>query len=102
MLVGPARAVLREIDAARQVTAEVNKLSRGRLDLSALPTLSTDPPPALLGAYRQAYPAVTVYIASPGDPDELAEQVRAGAAEAGVTDASRVADGLVSVPFRRQ
>src|ERR1039457_6474235 len=71
-LAGPARAVLREIDAARQVTAEVNKLSRGRLDLSALPTLSTDPLPALLGAYRQAYPAVTVHIASPGDPDELA------------------------------
>ena len=101
-LVGPARAVLREIDAARQVTAEVNKLSRGRLDLSALPTLSTDPLPALLGAYRQAYPAVTVHIASPGDPDELAEQVRAGAAEVGVTDASRAADGLVTVPFRGQ
>jgi DNA-binding transcriptional LysR family regulator len=101
-LVGPARAVLREIDAARQVTAEVNQLSRGRLDLSALPTLSTDPLPALLGAYRQAHPAVTVYIASPGDPDELAEQVRAGVAEVGITDASRDADGLVSVPFRGQ
>jgi len=101
-LAGPARAVLREIDAARQVTAEVNKLSRGRLDLSALPTLSTDPLPALLGAYRQAYPAVTVHIASPGDPDELAEQVRTGAAEVGVTDASRAADGLVTVPFRGQ
>ncbi len=101
-LVGPARAVLREIDAARQVTAEVNKLSRGRLDLSALPTLSTDPLPALLGAYRQAYPAVTVHIASPGDPDDLAEQVRTGAAEVGVTDASRSADGLVAVPFRGQ
>src|SRR5271166_2062510 len=101
-LVGPARAVLREIDAARQVTAEVNELSRGRLDLSALPTLSTDPLPALLGAYRQAYPAVTVHIASPGDPDELAEQVRTGAAEVGITDASRAADGLVTVPFRGQ
>jgi LysR family transcriptional regulator, carnitine catabolism transcriptional activator len=101
-LVGPARAALREIDAARQVTAEVNQLSRGRLDLSALPTLSTDPLPALLGVYRQAYPAVTVHIASPGDPDELAEQVRTGVAEVGVTDASRAADGLESVPFRRQ
>ncbi len=101
-LVGPARSVLREIDAARQVTAEVNQLSRGRLDLSALPTLSTDPLPALLGAYRQAHPAVTVHIASPGDPDELAEQVRVGVAEVGVTDASRAADGLETVPFRGQ
>jgi LysR family carnitine catabolism transcriptional activator len=101
-LVGPARAVLREIDAARQATAEVNHLSRGRLDLSALPTLSTDPLPALLGAYRQAYPAITVHIASPGDPDELAEQVRTGVAEVGLTDASRAADGLLSAAFRGQ
>ncbi len=101
-LVGPARAVLREIDAARQVTAEVNQLSRGRLDLSALPTLSTDPLPALLGAFRQAHPAITVHIASPADPDELAEQVRSGAAEVGVTDASRAADGLEVTPLCRQ
>jgi LysR family carnitine catabolism transcriptional activator len=100
-LVGPARAVMREIDAARQVTAEVNQLSRGRLDLSALPTLSTDPLPALLGAFRRAHPAITVHIASPADPDELAEQVRSGVAEVGVTDASR-ADGLELVPLCRQ
>lgn len=43
-----------------------------------------------------------MHIASPGDPDELAEQVRARVAEIGVTDASRAADGLVSVPFRGQ
>lgn len=101
-LVGPARAVLREIDAARQVTAEVNRLGRGRLDLSALPSLSTDPLPALLGAFCRAHPAITVRIASPGDPAELAEQVRSGAAEVGVTDASRAADGLEMVPFCRQ
>ena len=101
-LVGPARTVLREIDAARQVTAEVNNLSRGRLDLSALPTLSTDPLPALLGVFRRAHPAVAVRIASPAGPDELAEQVRSGAAEVGVTDASRAADGLEAVPLCRQ
>jgi LysR family transcriptional regulator, carnitine catabolism transcriptional activator len=98
-LVGPARSVLREIDAARQVTAEVNKLGRGYLDLSSLPTLSTDPLPALLGAFRRAHPAVTVRMVSPGDPDELTEQVRSGAAEVGITDARRAADGLVASPL---
>ena len=101
-LAGPARAVLRELDAARQVTAEVNQLSRGYLDLSALPTLSTDPLPALLGAYRRAHPAVTVRIVSPADPDELAEQVRSGTAEVGITDASRAAEGLVTSALCRQ
>jgi len=98
-LAGPARAVLREIDAARQATAEINQLGRGRLDLSALPTLSTDPLPALLGAFRGAHPAVTVHIVSPEDPDELTEQIRSGAAEVGITDASRAADGLAASPL---
>src|SRR5260370_36639739 len=101
-LVGPARAAPREVDAARQVTAKVNKLSRGRLDPSALPTLSTHPLPALLGAYRQALPPGLVHIASPRDPDELAEQGRTGAAGVGVTEASHAADGLVTGPFRGQ
>jgi LysR family transcriptional regulator, carnitine catabolism transcriptional activator len=101
-LVGPARAALREIDAARQATAEVNRLSRGRLDLSALPTLSADPLPALLGAFHRAHPGIAVRIASPGDPEELAGHVRSGVAEVGVTDASRLADGLVTVPFGGQ
>jgi DNA-binding transcriptional LysR family regulator len=101
-LVGPARAVLREIDAARQVAAEFSELGRGRLDLSALPSLSTDPLPELLGAFRHAHPAITVHIVSPADPDELADQVRSGAAEVGVTDASRPADGLITAPLCEQ
>src|SRR5260370_18225827 len=46
-LVGPARAAPREVDAARPVTPQVNNRTRGPLDLSALPPLSPDPPPAL-------------------------------------------------------
>jgi DNA-binding transcriptional LysR family regulator len=101
-LVGPARAVLREIDAARQATAEVNKLSQGRLDISCLPTLSADPLSVLLGSFCRAHPAITVHIASPADPDELAGQVGSGSAELGITDATRMADGLLMVPLCRQ
>lgn len=101
-LVGPARAALREIDAARQVTAELSGLSRGHLDLSALPTLAADPLPELLGAFRKAHPGVAVRIASPDDPADLAEHIRSGVAEVGVTDARHASDGLVGVALGPQ
>lgn len=101
-LVGPARAALREIDAARQVIAEVNGLMRGRLDISTLPTLSADPLPALLGAFHRAHPAIAVRIASPDDPAELAEHVRTGVAEVGLTDAGHATGGLTAIPLGPQ
>ena len=101
-LVGPARSVLRELDRARQVTGELTGLARGRLELSALRSLSADPLPALVGRFRRAHPAVTIRIASPDDPAELVEHVRSGVAEVGITDAGRATDGLVEVPLGRQ
>lgn len=101
-LVGPARAALRAIDAARQATAELSGLSHGHLDLSALPTLAADPLPELLGALHKAHPGIAVRIASPDDPAELVEHIRSGVAEVGVTDAGHASHGLTGVPFGPQ
>jgi DNA-binding transcriptional LysR family regulator len=101
-LVGPARSVLRQLDAARQVTAEVTGLARGRLDLSALRTLAADPLPALVGPFLRAHPAVEVRIMSPDDPAELVDHVRTGAAEIGLTDAHYIQSGLLFVPLGPQ
>ncbi len=101
-LVGPARGVLRQLDAARQVTAEVIGLSSGRLDVSALRSLSVDPLPALLGPFVLAHPGIQVRIASPDDPLALVEHLRTGEAEIGVTDSAHVPAGLVAVPLGTQ
>lgn len=101
-LVGPARSVLRQLDAARQVTAEVIGVSAGRLDLSTLRSLSADPLPSLLGPFLRAHPQVQVRIASPDDPGELIDHVRTGEAEVGITDSAHVPDGFVCVPLGPQ
>ncbi|HET6965934.1 MAG TPA: LysR family transcriptional regulator [Acidimicrobiales bacterium] len=101
-LVGPARGVLRQLDAARQVTAEVIGLSGGRLDVSALRSLSVDPLPALLGPFVLAHPGIQVRIASPDDPAALIEHLRTGEAEIGLTDAAHVPSGLTAVPLGTQ
>ncbi len=101
-LLGPARSVMRAIDQARQVTGEVTGLARGRLELSALRTLSADPLPALLGRFVAAHPRIEVHLASPDDPAQLVEQVRSGAVEMGLTAAGPVPTGLVVVPLGSQ
>ncbi|MDE3202597.1 MAG: LysR family transcriptional regulator [Acidobacteriota bacterium] len=101
-LLGPARSVMRAIDQARQVTGEVTGLARGRLELSALRTLSADPLPALLGRFVAAHPKIEVHLAAPDDPAQLVEQVRSGAVEMGLTAAGPVPAGLVAVPLGSQ
>ena len=101
-LLGPARRVMRAIDQARQVTGEVTGLTRGRLELSALRTLSADPLPALLGRFVAAHPRIEVHLAAPDDPAQLVEQVRSGTVEIGLTAAGPVPSGLVAVPLGSQ
>ncbi|MCU4185523.1 LysR family transcriptional regulator [Acidiferrimicrobium sp. IK] len=101
-LVGPARSVLRSLDAARQVASELTGLARGRLELSALRTLSSDPLPELLGRFCRLYPQIDVRLASPDHPAELVEQIRSGEAEIGLTAVAGIPPGLVAVPIGAQ
>ena len=101
-LVGSARTVLRQIDRARQTTAEIAGLSGGRLDLSTLRSLAPDPLPELLGPFVVSHPAVEIRIASPDDPEELVDHLRTGAAEVGITDSAHVPGDLGSTPLGEQ
>jgi DNA-binding transcriptional LysR family regulator len=85
-LVGPARLALRDVDTAVAAVAAVTGLVAGRLDLATLPTLAADPVAELVGRFRVAHPSVSVRLAAPNDTDELAEAVRSGASEVGITD----------------
>lgn len=87
-LVAPARQALRDIALASQAVAAVTGVVAGRLDLVSLPTLAADPLAAMVGRFRQAHPAVAVRLGAPDGPGELAEAVRSGAAELGITERS--------------
>ncbi len=85
-LVAPARQALRDIDTAAAAVAAVTGLMGGRLDIASLATLAADPVAPIIGRFRSDHPGVTVRLAAPSDPGELAESVRAGQAEIGITE----------------
>jgi len=101
-LVEPARAALRDIHTATAAVAAVTGLIAGQLDLVSLPSLAADPLADLVGRFRHAHPAVTVHIAGAADPVELADKVRSGAAEAGITGAGRAIAALEGIPIAEQ
>ena len=101
-LVGPARQTLRDVEMARAAVSAVGGLEAGRLDLCALPTLAVDPVAPLTGAFRTAYPGVSVTLADAEGPAEVASQVMSGDAEIGITVEHPANDTLRSVALGRQ
>ncbi len=101
-LVPPARQALRELEHASAAVAAVTGLIAGRLDLTTLPTLAADPVADLVGRFRRAHPGVTVRLGAPSDLDELAQSVRTGTAELGITEQGVANRGLIEVRLREQ
>jgi LysR family carnitine catabolism transcriptional activator len=101
-LVGPARQTLRDVENAAAAVAAVTGLVAGRLDLASLPTLAADPVADLVGRFRVAHPAVSVRLGAPQDLEELADSVRAGTAEVGITEQGAANRGLVEVRLGEQ
>jgi DNA-binding transcriptional LysR family regulator len=85
-LLGPARQVLRDMETAASSVAQVKGVVAGHLDLVAEPTLATDPVARLIGAFRVAFPGVTVRLAEPDNAAELASRVADGRSELGVAE----------------
>lgn len=84
--VEPCRQVLRDLATARALVDEVAGLRAGHLDLVSLPTLAVDPAAALIGRFRREYPGVSVRLIEPEDAAAVADRVRSGRSELGVTE----------------
>jgi LysR family transcriptional regulator, carnitine catabolism transcriptional activator len=80
-LVLPARHALRDVDAARQAVTAVTGLLAGHLELACLPTLAVAPLAPLLGAFRDAYPQVTIALLDPEDTADALNLVADGRCE---------------------
>jgi DNA-binding transcriptional LysR family regulator len=94
VLVEPARQALRNVETGTAAVAAVAGLAAGRLDVCCLPTLAADPLAALIGRFRLRYPAVVVDIAATDDPADLAELLRDGRCEVGVSEGAMVPPDL--------
>jgi LysR family transcriptional regulator, carnitine catabolism transcriptional activator len=97
-----AREVLRALDTLRADVDAVAGVVAGQLDLVALPTLAVDPVARLVGAFRTAFPAVTVRLAHPENSRELVTLVRSGVSEIGITELPLVAERILTRPLGRQ
>ncbi|MFE7234833.1 LysR family transcriptional regulator [Streptomyces sp. NPDC002405] len=99
-LVGPARIILREVDAAENAVRDVSEVRTGRIDVAALSDLSTDPLSAWVARFRGLHPHIKFRIEERDDPAEVSALVKSGACELGflsapVSTADLLAEGLV-------
>jgi DNA-binding transcriptional LysR family regulator len=101
-LIEPARQVLRDVETGRAAVEAVAGLSRGRLDLVALPTLAVDPVAPLVGAFRVAHPGIEIALADPTDEVDVVELVTSGACELGITVEELRDASLTSHPLGTQ
>jgi DNA-binding transcriptional LysR family regulator len=101
-LVASAQQVLRAFATARVSVQQVSGLQAGRLDIGALTMLAVDPLARLVGAFRCAYPGVDVRIEDPEHAAAVAEMVRVGECELGLTDFSVPSVGLRALELRQQ
>lgn len=101
-LVPPARQALRDVERAAAAVAAVTGLVAGHLDLTTLPTLAADPVSEIVGRFRHHHPGVAVRLAAPADPQQLADDVRSGAAEVGITEEGSANRGLSEVRLLEQ
>jgi len=100
-LVLPARQARHDLHVGRQAVGEVAGLGAGRLDLACLPTLAVAPLAPLVGAFRAAYPGVSIRLSDPEDTAELLHFVRSGESEVGLVEHLE-AERLVTVDLRSQ
>jgi LysR family carnitine catabolism transcriptional activator len=98
----PARQALRDADNARAAVAAVVGLEAGHLDIVCLPTLAAHPTSALIGAFRQAHPKVRVRVTEPEELVRVAQRVRDGSSEIGVTELPIDLAGLTAHVLERQ
>lgn len=101
-LAGPARQVLRDLEAAASAVQQVRKLRSGRLDIATLATLAVDPIAEMVGSFRTRHPGITIHLAAPEDAPGVGELVRTGQCELGFAHVVMPDPDLVTIPLATQ
>lgn len=88
-LVGPARVVVRDLEAARSAIDELKGMRRGRLDVIAMPSPGIEPLTSIIAAYARTHPTVTVNVEAAFTSDDVVAAVRDGSSEIGLLGSDR-------------
>jgi DNA-binding transcriptional LysR family regulator len=88
-LVGPARLVVRDLDAARSALDALKGVRSGRLELTAMPSPGIEPLTSMIATYAGLHPSVTVSVDAAFTPEEVVASVRNGSTEIGLLGSDR-------------
>jgi len=88
-LVGPARVVVRDLEAARSAVDDLRGVRSGRLDVVAMPSPGVEPLTSMIAAFVRAHPSVTVSVDAAFTADDVVDAVRNGSAEVGILGSDR-------------
>lgn len=83
-LVGPARLVMRDLDAAQSAVQSLRGIRSGRLDLITMPSPGIEPLTSMIAAFTKLHPSLRLNISGAFIPEEVIESVRSGSTEIGL------------------
>lgn len=83
-LVGPARLVVRDLEAAQSAMADLKGVRSGRLELVAMPSPGIEPLTSMIATYTRLYPHITVSADAAFTVEEVVASVRNGSSEVGL------------------
>ncbi|AXJ08916.1 LysR family transcriptional regulator [Arthrobacter sp. PM3] len=83
-LVGPARLVMRDLDAAQSAVQALRGIRSGRLDIITMPSPGIEPLTSMIASFTRAHPSVRLNVSAAFTPEEVIESVRNGSSEIGL------------------
>lgn len=88
-LVGPARVVVRDLEAAKSAVDALKGVRSGRLDLIAMPSPGIEPLTTMIATYSKKHPSITVNVEAAFTPDDVLASLRNGSSEIGLLGTDR-------------
>ncbi|NUS37033.1 MAG: LysR family transcriptional regulator [Pseudarthrobacter sp.] len=83
-LVGPARLVMRDLDAAQSAVQALRGIRSGQLDIITMPSPGIEPLTSMIAGFTRSYPSVRLNVEAAFTPEEVIESVRNGSTEIGL------------------
>lgn len=94
-LLGPAREVLRSVEACGEALADITGLVTGRVEICSMVSLQAYPLADIVGRFRVKYPGVDVNIEAPDERLDLSRLVASGRYDIGFAVDEIITDDLV-------
>ncbi|WP_244163715.1 LysR family transcriptional regulator [Rhodococcus koreensis] len=95
-LIGPARMILRETEAAENAVRSVGQVRGGRVDIATLSDMSMDPLSVWVARFRTRFPDVRFHIEERDDASDVVTLVRSGSCEIGFLASPPPGEDLIS------